>query len=86
VCRLLVKNIDQRLQSRQERSCGAQSDGEKIQSNTSTLVAVFTIVRMRRVRSPASKSTVVVAKPVSASRRALSVTWRLTYFRGVAKA
>jgi hypothetical protein len=27
----------------------------------------------------------VVAKPVSASRRALSVTWRLTYFLGVAK-
>jgi hypothetical protein len=39
VCRLLVKKIDQRLQSRQERSCGAQSDGEKIQSNTSTHVS-----------------------------------------------
>jgi hypothetical protein len=34
--RLLGKKIDKSLQTRQERSCGAQSDGEKSQSNTST--------------------------------------------------
>jgi hypothetical protein len=31
-------------------------------------------------------ATVAEAKPVSASRRALSVSWRLTYFLGVARA
>jgi predicted kinase len=50
------------------------------------LVAVFATVRTvcdaraaRRRRS----ATGVVAKPVSASRRELSITWRPTYFLGV---
>jgi hypothetical protein len=53
------------------------------------LVAVFTTIRMRRACSPAALNgycSVEVAKPVSASQRALSFTWRLPYFLVLAKA